>query len=243
VVKSSGIRSVSEQVKNCYIIYDARLAGQISTQWFEPDYWRGTGGEVQTVGAGRGRAWFVQSQDQHYVLRHYCRGGLAAKISADRYVWTGLQRTRAWREYLLLVKLQELGLPAPRPLAARVQRHGAFYQADLLTRRIPESQPLSRVLAQHALDDSQWCSIGKCIRDFHHHDIYHADLNAHNILLNEQGDIYLIDFDKSGVDQDSSWQLRTLQRLQRSLRKLQAQDTQIHFSEANWQALLAGYRD
>jgi 3-deoxy-D-manno-octulosonic acid kinase len=240
VVMSSGIKSVSEQLENSYIIYDAQLAGQISMQWFEPEYWR-THGDIQSVSAGRGQAWFIRHQQDNYVLRHYCRGGLAARISTDRYVWTGLDKTRAWREYHLLVKLQALGLPAPLPLAARVQRHGAFYSADLLTRRIPQSQPLSHILVDQPLDDGGWRSIGKCIRAFHRHDIYHADLNAHNILLDEHAQIYLIDFDKSGVDQDRSWQPRTLQRLQRSLLKLQTQDKHFHFSEANWQALLAGY--
>jgi len=210
-------------------------------QWFEPEYWR-VHGEIESVAAGRGQAWFIRQQQASYVLRHYCRGGLAARITSDWYVWTGLDKTRAWREYQLLVKLQALDLPAPRPVAARVLRHGAFYRADLLTRRIPDSQPLSRILLEHSLDDSRWRSIGKCIRAFHRHDIYHADLNAHNILLDGHAQIYLIDFDKSGVDQDSSWQQRTLQRLQRSLLKLQTQDRQFHFSEANWQALLAGYK-
>ena len=242
MANSSGIRTISEQVENCYIIYDAQLAGQISTQWFEAEYWRAQG-HLQSVAAGRGQAWFVQRQDQHYVLRHFCRGGLAAKITADWYVWTGLRKTRAWREYQLLVKLQKLGLPAPAPIAARVIRHGLFYTADLLTRCIPDSQPLSRVLAQRALDDRLWQRIGNCIRAFHEHDIYHADLNAHNILLNTSDQPYIIDFDKGSVDQDRSWQQRNLQRLLHSLLKLQALDPQFHFSETNWQTLLAGYNE
>lgn len=241
MAKSSGIRSVSEQLENRYIIYDAQLAGQISAQWFDPEYWRARA-EVQAVGAGRGQAWFIQNAEQSYVLRHYRRGGLAAKITPDRYLWTGLRKTRAWREYQLLVTIQGLGLPSPRPLAAQVVRQGRFYSADLLTQRIPDSQPLSRILAERPLNDTLWRNIGKCIRAFHDHDIYHADLNAHNILLDNKDHVYLIDFDKSSVDQDSSWQQRTLQRLQRSLIKLHTQDSNFHFSEANWQALMAGYK-
>lgn len=197
---------------------------------------------MQAVGAGRGQAWFIQNAEQSYVLRHYRRGGLAAKITPDRYLWTGLRKTRAWREYQLLVTIQGLGLPSPRPLAAQVVRQGRFYSADLLTQRIPDSQPLSRILAERPLNDTLWRNIGKCIRAFHDHDIYHADLNAHNILLDNKDHVYLIDFDKSSVDQDSSWQQRTLQRLQRSLIKLHTQDSNFHFSEANWQALMAGYK-
>jgi len=240
VANSSEINSISEQVNNGYIIYDAQLAGQISMQWFEPEYWR-THGELQSVSAGRGRAWFVQHKEQNYVLRHYCRGGLAARITSDYYIWTGLEKTRAWREYHLLVRLQNLELPAPRPVAARVLRHGLFYRADLLTRRIPASRPLSRFLTEHALDDQIWRKLGVCIRAFHRQNIYHADLNAHNILLDDQKQIYLIDFDKSGVVHKGSWQQQTLQRLQRSLIKLQTQDSRFQFNRTNWQALMAGY--
>jgi len=210
-------------------------------QWFEPEYWR-QHGEIEPVAAGRGRAWFVHRQQEHYVLRHYRRGGLAARITADNYFWNGLEKTRAWREYRLLVYMQELGLRVPYPLAARVLRHGMLYRADLLTRCIPESQPLSRVLAVQALEDQSWHAIGACIRDFHHHDIYHADLNAHNILLDAQGQIYLIDFDKSRILHHGRWKPQTLQRLHRSLLKLQSQQQPFFFTETNWQALLGGYQ-
>lgn len=241
MAKSSGIKSVSEQIENRYIIYDARLTGQISVQWFDPKYWQ-SHGEVQHVSGGRGQAWFIHSDSQEYVLRHYRRGGLMARVTTDRYVWVGLHNTRPWREFKLLVKLQQLGLPAPEPVAAQVHRYGGFYSADLLIRRIPDSQSLSHILTLHELDAAQWRMIGNCIRRFHEYDICHADLNAHNILLDSQGGVYLIDFDKGDVDQDSSWQQRTLQRLHRSLLKLQAQRAGFHFSEADWQALLAGYQ-
>jgi 3-deoxy-D-manno-octulosonic acid kinase len=237
---SSGIHSLSQQFENRYMIYDAELAGQISPGWFDPQYWQ-THGELSEVGRGRGRAWFITSDDRQFVLRHYRRGGLMAKITTDRYAWTGLQRTRAWREYYLLARLLELGLPAPRPLAAQVLRHGSFYTADLLTVRIPDSRPLSQILETQTLAAQQWRDIGKCIAAYHRHNIFHADLNAHNILLDRAGRVFLIDFDKGRVDQDHSWHLATLQRLERSLNKLSAQHAGLHFRNEDWAALLAGY--
>lgn len=229
-----------EHSENSYIIYNEDLAGEISPQWFDPDYWQNCA-EIERIGNGRGEAWFIHSSFGDYVLRHYRRGGLIARVTTDRYVWIGLEKTRAWREFQLLEKLQKLGLPAPLPIAARVCRYGGFYTADLITQRIPDTKSLSTILALNVLDNGQWQEIGRCIRRFHDHDICHADLNAHNILIDDAGRVYLIDFDKSDVDQDNSWQSVTLQRLQRSLLKLQAQLTEFHFSEANWQALMVGY--
>jgi 3-deoxy-D-manno-octulosonic acid kinase len=238
---SSAFRSICEQVKNNTIIYDAQLAGQISIRWFDPEYWQ-SHAEVQALAiTSRGQTWRIQTADKTYVLRHYHRGGLVAKYAFDRYLWLGLMRTRAWREYQLLVKLQEFNLPAPRPLAARVQQQGWFYRADLITNCIPNSRALSRILVEHTLDTTLWQSIGACIRAFHRRNIYHVNLNVHNILLDNSDHIYLINFDRSNVDQDQSWQQRSLLRLYQSLLKLKAQDSHVHFNETNWQALLAGY--
>src|SRR5690554_3308479 len=49
--------------------------------------------------AGRQAAWFVQGEFGSGVLRHYRRGGLIARLSADRYIWTGSAATRSFAEY------------------------------------------------------------------------------------------------------------------------------------------------
>ena len=44
---------------------------------------------------GRQAAWFVQGEFGQGVLRHYRRGGLIARLSADRYIWKGAAATRS----------------------------------------------------------------------------------------------------------------------------------------------------
>lgn len=55
--------------------------------------------------------------------------------------------------------------------------------------------------------------------------------------------IYLIDFDKGCIRNGSScWKAANLERLQRSLHKLQGSTRGgLHFSDTDWQALLDGY--
>ena len=38
---------------------------------------------------GRGAACFIEADGRNLVLRHYRRGGLIARLSADRYLWRG----------------------------------------------------------------------------------------------------------------------------------------------------------
>jgi tRNA A-37 threonylcarbamoyl transferase component Bud32 len=118
-----------------------------------------------------------------------------------------------------------------------------LYSADILTCRIPDTESLSSYIKRNELAVTGWQSLGACIRRFHDAHIYHADLNAHNILLDNKGNIFLIDFDKGSIDQGESWKQRNLQRLRRSLDKLSRQGDDFSFKDTDWDSLIAGYED
>ena len=136
--------------------------------------------------------------------------------------------------------MHQQGLPVPRPIAAQVQRQGIFYRGDLLVERIADAIPLSRVLQDHCLPLSQWQAIGACIKTFHRQGIYHADLNAHNILLRNT-EVFLIDFDKAEQRPAGRWHQANLRRLLRSLSKLANQYPCFAFNAEDWQSLNAAY--
>ena len=224
---------------NQYIL--AESDRNINDDWFDPEKLRHKGllqGEAQ----GRGNAWFVRLENTDCVLRHYYRGGVMAKLLHDRYIWTGLNRTRAWQEWHLLAKLRKLNLPTPLPVAARVQREGLFYRADLITQQIAHTQTLAQRLTKTALTDSFWQGIGKTIAKFHAKSVWHADLNARNILIDRDNDIFLIDFDKARIrSPDKKWQQDNLQRLSRSLHKINNSGESLHFDSDNRKQLVQGY--
>ncbi len=191
---------------------------------------------------GRGTTWFFQYRQQNLVLRHYRRGGFIAKLLRDYYVYTGLSLTRAYREWHLLDDLAQKGLPVPQPYAFHIYKHKLFYQADIITREINNSMPLSQRLQQQALAPQLWQSIGKTITEFHAHDIYHADLNAHNILLDENDKVWLIDFDRGCFKpMTAARRNKNLNRLLRSLEKLSVQYRNFNFSENDISALKKGF--
>ena len=132
---------------------------------------------------GRGSAWFIASGARQWVLRHFRRGGFIARLSQDGYVWTGEERVRAFAEWRLLELLARRGLPVPRPVAARYQRTGLRYRCDLITQRIVDAEPLSAALARRALPEPVWRAVGATVARLHGAGVDHADLNAHNILL------------------------------------------------------------
>ncbi|HEX6994018.1 MAG TPA: 3-deoxy-D-manno-octulosonic acid kinase [Gammaproteobacteria bacterium] len=190
---------------------------------------------------GRGGVRIVDRGDERWVLRHYHRGGAVSRFVDDHYLWLGLDRARSFREWRLLARLAELGLPAPRPVAARVVRSGLAYRADIVTRYLPDTRPLSAFLDEGVPLDGLWREIGRMVRAFHDHGVQHPDLTAHNILLDPSGRTFLVDFDNARLRAPGSWREAGLARLERSLRKV-ALETGGTFDERGWRELEAGYR-
>ncbi len=212
---------------------------------FAPELWAARGA-LGPVTAGRGAAWFLAAGREHWVLRHYRRGGLIARASRDCYLWCGERRVRAFREWRLLAYLSGLGLPVPRPIAAHYRRSGALYRCDLITQRITDAQPLSAVLGAAPLADNSWRAVGAAVARLHAAGADHADLNAHNILVGDAaggaaGVISVIDFDRGRLRTPADWTRGNLARLHRSLVKITGSLPPDRFPAAAWESLLAGY--
>lgn len=186
--------------------------------------------ENSSLGAG-GTRW---------VLRHYRRGGLMAKLSQDSYLFTGAKRTRSFAEWRLLAELRRRGLPVPAPIAARYVRGLLTYRADLITELLPGTRTLADVITGHELPEAGWRAIGGTIAAFHREGVHHADLNANNILLGGNGaNVYLLDFDRGRIEARGPWEQVVIARLRRSLEKIKGQRSDVRFGDAQWQWLSA----
>jgi 3-deoxy-D-manno-octulosonic acid kinase len=153
-----------------------------------------------------------------------------------------IRSTRAFAEWQLLYHLHRAGLPVPAPVAARYQRHGLTYTADLITERLMDSVSLADQLRRRGIPILGWITIGRCIRSFHDLGVCHPDLNAHNIMLVGDDSVCLIDFDRGRLMKPGLWCDGNLVRLRRSLEKITYGMAPEHFSEADWHGLLDGYR-
>lgn len=218
------------------ILLDAALP-PADPAWFDPAHW---GKAVQPVTeGGRGAAWFVDAPFGAAVLRHYRRGGLAARISSDRYLWLGESAVRSFAEWRLTRALFDAGLPVARPLAALWQREGRFYRAAILLQRLHDVRPLAALAAD---GQAPWQATGELIARFHAAGLDHADLNAHNILFDASGQGWLIDFDRGRLRRPTrAWRDANLARLLRSLHKLRGSRSRAEV-EADFAQLRQGYQ-
>lgn len=229
--------------KSKYLVNPA--LSEVQDEWFQPVFWY-VKKRVTTTAKGRGVTWFLATQDlfgMDTVLRHYYRGGMIGRLVKDHFYFQKLNTTRSFAEFNLLLELQQKGLPVPTPIAARVVKRGIFYRADILLQRIENAQDLTKILQEKSLPATIWQQIGQLVRRLHDQQVCHSDLNAHNILLQQQNSttkLWLIDFDKCGFQYGEEWKAANLARLHRSFQK-EVGRMQIYFNRENWQQLLDGY--
>jgi len=105
------------------------------------------------------------------------------------------------------------------------------------------AEPLvaERLAAGDRPTPAQWQRLGAAIRRLHAAGVDHVDLNAHNLLVGDDGRVWIIDFDRCRRRGGQGWQAGNLARLQRSLRKLARLQPGFAYDEADWPALTAGY--
>lgn len=227
------------QENDTHVWYDECLVTEPIDCLFDINYWRSCNA-IAGSATGRGTTWFIKLQSTIAALRHYRRGGLFGKIVRDQYLFLGLERTRSYSEFALLQKLRGAGVSVPRPLAAKVEQTGLFYRADLLSEKISEASDLVDKLQTERLSSEDYQKIGLEIRKMHDVGVNHTDLNIHNILLDGQGKVWIIDFDKCKQQSGNQWKGRNLNRLLRSFRK-ELGKRNIHWSEDDFESLMLGY--
>jgi 3-deoxy-D-manno-octulosonic acid kinase len=223
------------------MVFDANLPEAPTAEWFDPSWWQAHE-RIRRVEGGRGGVAFLDTPVGACVLRHYRRGGWMAPLMGDRYLWNGRARSRGFAEFDLLAALSRRGLPVPRPVAARFQRRGPYYRADLITRAVEHASTLTQVVRDRRLDPALAERVGALVARFHAAGVDHADLNAHNILLDRE-QLWLIDFDRGEIRvTGTAWKLANLARLKRSLSKVGACDhDEAALDREVWTPLMRGY--
>lgn len=225
-------------------VYAPKGNNTIHQQWFEPDFWEGKNAVV-AVRIGRGKTYFIADSGRTMVLRRYLRGGMVRHLSNDKFFRQGLKNSRVFAEINLLDFLLNQGINVPRPIAGLVTVSGLTYRNAILIEAIPNSHDFHSVLCDTEIAENVWVNAGNMVKKMHCAGVYHHDLNIHNLLVDNDEQVWIIDFDrceqrplkKSAV----KWQEANLARLKRSLSKEQARTPSYHFDDTQWAAFMAGY--
>ena len=131
-------------------------------------------------------------------IKKYLRGGLIRYINRQTHVRWGATRPQA--EFDLLNRVREMGINAPEPVTF-VTKGKWLYHGWLVTRKIlnscslaelcgmdlPKAKAATRSLVQQV----------SVLMDNH---ILHTDLHPGNVLVDQNGTSYIVDFDKARTD-------------------------------------------
>ena len=129
------------------------------------------------------------------VIKSYQRGGLVAKIIKEHYLKTG--KTRCQKEFDFLNQASMAGISVPQPLIY-ISRGYPFYRAWLITQRIKNHRSFTRIAMENPTNAAQFMpSISKQVRLLIKNNIFHVDLHPGNILIDAEGNPYIIDFDRA----------------------------------------------
>ena len=233
---------LTEKTPSGAILYDPELIGQPTDQLFGAAGWDSAtpvGGSLRS--SGRGQTMYLQKDGREYVMRPYMRGGLIGHLIERAFVWRGAANTRSFVEWRLLAKMTAMQLPVPIPAAARYVKSGSFYRAELLTVCIPGIRSLTdRLLAAEGSAEF-WNNIGTGIGNFHAAGVNHPDLNAYNLQVDNQDNLWLLDFDRGKFSSGGPWRQKNIARLHRSFLKVKGLDKNINFAKQNWEQFLDGY--
>ncbi|CAH9059294.1 3-deoxy-D-manno-octulosonic acid kinase [Pseudoalteromonas holothuriae] len=228
-------------IDNHYLLTPESVSYPITLNWFDAKYWQQKNAIVATK-QGRATAWFFKNDGQVNVLKHYWRGGIAGKFLSDQYFFSGFKNTRVYQEFTLLCQLDALGLSISKPIAAKVTRSGIIYRGDLITHAISGAKSLCEVLQARSTSKEELILVAQTLANFHNAGVFHADLNINNILFSDDGQVYLIDFDRGQLrSPKSSWQKENISRLQRSFNKEAGKWPAFNFTKDDWQLLHQSY--
>lgn len=152
-------------------------------------------------------------------VKPYARGGLIRHLVRRRYLRLG--KTRGQREFELLRRAERLGINVPQPVAFAF-RGRLLYTAWLVTAQIPGSLACTRLAAENPTGlENVIRSAADQIRVLIQNRILHVDLHPGNVVMDRQGRVFLLDFDKCRRWNGTENRLRRryLARWQRAVKK------------------------
>jgi 3-deoxy-D-manno-octulosonic acid kinase len=155
------------------------------------------------------------------VVKNYTRGGVIRNFNRNTYL--KFSRYRCQSEYELLLFLDRLGVRVPKPIAF-AYRGEFFYHAWLVTREIQNACTLVELSRQNpdaarmVMHNLAW-QLGILVEN----QIHHVDFHPGNVLVDNENNMFIIDFDKARTTPQNRHKLQEkyVRRWQRAVLKHQ----------------------
>jgi 3-deoxy-D-manno-octulosonic acid kinase len=145
-------------------------------------------------------------------VKQYAHGGLLRHLTGGSFLCVG--PSRSLQEFLMLERVREIGINAPQPMLF-VNKGSFFYRTWLFMEEIVNSRNLAQVSRSRKAEDADvlhdaMTKLGEQVLSLIKHKIFHVDLHPGNVLVQGDGRVFIVDFDKAREFKGSSEQLREL---------------------------------
>ena len=196
--------------------------------------------------SGRGRLGELQLAGERLVVRRYTHGGLLRWLTGARFADPG----RPLHELELAERLLRAGIPTLRVVATRTQRAPGFgFHLELVTRRLEGVHDLAEWLESLRAGEvgvaerrRVFEACGELVGRLHAQGFLHADLHPRNVLMDAQGELLVIDLDRSRFTErlDDGERRDNLRRLLRAVLRREERGRRF-LSRADLRRFLRGY--
>ncbi|MBC2714646.1 MAG: phosphotransferase [Desulfobacteraceae bacterium] len=146
--------------------------------------------------SGRAAVSTIQLKDiGPAIVKNYTRGGVIRNFNRNTYL--KFSRYRCQSEYELLLFLDRLGVSVPQPIAF-AYRGRFFYHAWLVTEEIQNVCTLAEFSKQNP-DETRTVmqDLARQLDILVENHIHHVDLHPGNVLVDNEKNLFIIDFDKA----------------------------------------------
>jgi 3-deoxy-D-manno-octulosonic acid kinase len=139
------------------------------------------------------------------VVKEYRRGGMLRFFRRKHYLRLGT--TRPVRELNNLLVARAAGLNVPEPVAS-ISRGGLVYRGWLATRFIQGRRLVDLVSSDTVSIPALMADLTRQVELLIRNRVAHVDLHPGNVIVDDAGTLYLLDFDRASVFVGSEDELR-----------------------------------
>jgi len=221
------------------VAYQPAVAGDFTSQWFDPRYWARSGALLGGIDGIAG-TWLVRDGRRSLQLRRLRHPHVPAAVAVDCFVWLGEARCRAWQQLQASVAAQAAGLCRAPVIAVRWRRQGLFFSAAVLSVQLDTLPTLAQQIGGGTATLEVWAAAGRCLRSHHEAGIQLPGIEAASLRVSGSEGVLVGDYHRAHLGASGLRAAADVVSLRRSLERIA--DAAGHaVDEVAWHCLLSAY--